>query len=448
MKRVLLGIFLFSIVLQFSSCQQFKGYEKTESGLYYTFISKSDSGQMPEADDLMRVSISYAFDDTVLYNSLTSGEPVIILNKGSRYLGDVNEGINFMREGDSVSFWTRTDSFFIKTLRKRPLPKIAQENEYIKIDVKLLGTYTREEYEQYQEAEAEENRILEPIVFQKYLVDNNINISPRESGLYFWELEAGEGDYPQEGDQIHIHFEVERIDGTKVYTSYDREPYIYTIGTDYECPGVVEGFSLMRKGGKSKLLFKSDIGFGEIGKGRSIPPYSSLIYHLEIKDIKRKADIDLERNAERIRQEARNKKNKSDGVAFLNKNANQPGVVTLPSGLQYKVDREGKGPQPKAKDRVSVHYRGTRIDGTVFDESYKRNRPSKFFVNKVIPGWSEALQKMPVGSKWTLYVPEELAYGDNPKKGGIIEPYDALIFEVELLEILPHPAYNRVKVTD
>lgn len=128
-------------------------------------------------------------------------------------------------------------------------------------------------------------------------------------------------------------------------------------------------------------------------------------------------------------------KNISEGKKFLEENAKRPGVVTLPSGLQYEILKEGNGPKPKATDTVTTHYHGTLIDGTVFDSSVQRNQPASFPVNGVIQGWVEALQLMPVGSKWKLYIPSNLAYGANPHPGGPIEPHMALIFEVELLAI-------------
>ena len=128
-------------------------------------------------------------------------------------------------------------------------------------------------------------------------------------------------------------------------------------------------------------------------------------------------------------------KNLNDGRAFLNNNKNAPGVVTLPSGLQYKVVKQGAGAKPTATDKVTVHYHGTLINGTVFDSSVERQQPMEFTVNQVISGWIEALQLMPVGSKWILYIPSELAYGENPRPGGPIEPNSALIFDVELLSI-------------
>jgi FKBP-type peptidyl-prolyl cis-trans isomerase len=131
--------------------------------------------------------------------------------------------------------------------------------------------------------------------------------------------------------------------------------------------------------------------------------------------------------------------NKKEGTAFLEANKTKDGVVTLPSGLQYKVLQEGTGPKPAATDTVECNYRGTLLDNTEFDSSYKRGQTAKFPVNGVIKGWTEALQLMPVGSKWQLFVPSDLAYGERGK-GGQIGPNATLVFEVELLSIQPKDA--------
>ena len=127
-------------------------------------------------------------------------------------------------------------------------------------------------------------------------------------------------------------------------------------------------------------------------------------------------------------------KNKQEGEAFLATNKKKQGVITMPSGLQYKILTDGKGKFPKATDTVTVNSKGTLIDGTEFDSSYKRGQPATFAVNGVIPGWTEALQLMREGSKWQLFVPSNLAYGERGA-GGPIGPNAVLIFEVELLSI-------------
>lgn len=151
------------------------------------------------------------------------------------------------------------------------------------------------------------------------------------------------------------------------------------------------------------------------------------ISHNEAREIVNKyfAELEAKMNAENIEK----------GKAFLAENAKKEGVITLPSGLQYEVIKEGNGKKPSATDRVKCHYEGTLIDGTLFDSSIKRGQPAVFGVNQVIQGWIEALQLMTEGSKWRLFIPSELGYGAQ-QAGEMIPPHSTLIFEVELIEVL------------
>jgi FKBP-type peptidyl-prolyl cis-trans isomerase FklB len=127
--------------------------------------------------------------------------------------------------------------------------------------------------------------------------------------------------------------------------------------------------------------------------------------------------------------------NKKIGAAFLAENKSKPGVQTTSSGLQYIVEKEGTGAKPVATDRVKVHYTGTLIDGKVFDSSVQRGQPAEFGVTEVIKGWTEVLQLMPVGSKWKVFIPSDIAYGDRGA-GADIGPGSTLIFDIELLDIV------------
>lgn len=137
------------------------------------------------------------------------------------------------------------------------------------------------------------------------------------------------------------------------------------------------------------------------------------------------AELETKLNAENIQK----------GKEFLEQNKKNPAIKTLPSGLQYEVITEGNGKKAKATDQVKCHYEGTLIDGTLFDSSIKRGQPAVFGVNQVIAGWVEALQLMTEGSKWRLYIPSELGYGEQGA-GEMIPPHSTLIFDVELIEIL------------
>jgi FKBP-type peptidyl-prolyl cis-trans isomerase FklB len=148
--------------------------------------------------------------------------------------------------------------------------------------------------------------------------------------------------------------------------------------------------------------------------------------------MKLQTEMQTKQQAKSKADEANNAK---EGVAFLAANKSKPGVVTLPSGLQYKILTPGTGPKPTASDTVVCNYRGTLINGTEFDSSFKRNEPATFPVSGVIKGWTEALQLMGVGSKWQLFIPADMAYGARGTPGGPIGPNSTLIFEVELLSI-------------
>ncbi|MBQ8673455.1 MAG: FKBP-type peptidyl-prolyl cis-trans isomerase [Bacteroides sp.] len=152
------------------------------------------------------------------------------------------------------------------------------------------------------------------------------------------------------------------------------------------------------------------------------------ITHNEARDIVNKYFAELEQQMSAANIEA--------GRKFLEENKKRPGVVTLPSGLQYEVINEGNvGTYAQITDKVQCHYEGTLIDGTLFDSSIKRGQPATFGVNQVIPGWVEALQLMPEGAKWKLYIPSDLGYGAQGA-GEMIPPHSTLIFEVELLKVI------------
>lgn len=189
-------------------------------------------------------------------------------------------------------------------------------------------------------------------------------------------------------------------------------------------------------------LKKNDIAINPDILGKAIKDVltdqKALLTDEEVKSTLTSLQKDMQ-DKQQAKMKAQGEKNKKDGETFLTENKKKEGVKTTASGLQYQVIKEGKGKAPKATDTVSVQYKGTLLDGTEFDSSYKRKEPATFPVNGVIKGWTEALQLMNEGSQWKLFIPGELAYGEAGTPGGPIGPNATLIFEVELVSIAPEP---------
>ena len=198
----------------------------------------------------------------------------------------------------------------------------------------------------------------------------------------------------------------------------------------------------MNKDEKEKLSYCLGANIGMSLQSQGLTELDAKIFAEAINDVVSNSELKI--NSEEINsylqeyfgklQAEQQKVAVAEGEKFLKNNSSQDGVVTLDSGLQYKVLKEGSGEKPKATDTVTTHYHGTLISGEVFDSSVERSEPASFPVNGVIPGWVEALQLMPVGSKWKLFVPSHLAYGERGA-GQKIGPNTTLIFEVELLSI-------------
>lgn len=187
-------------------------------------------------------------------------------------------------------------------------------------------------------------------------------------------------------------------------------------------------------GEQNKQQMKSAPGVDQLDKSILIAAFEQAFLGDSVQIKPEKANAALQKFFTEV-SKAEGDKNLKEGEDFLAANKSKAGVVTLPSGLQYEIIKEGNGPKPTAEDEAKCHYHGTTIDGKVFDSSVERGEPATFQVNRVIPGWTEALQLMPVGSKWKLYIPAALAYGERGA-GQDIKPNSALIFEVELLEIV------------
>lgn len=245
-----------------------------------------------------------------------------------------------------------------------------------------------------------------------------------ESGLIYTVLTEGNGDMPETGDTVVVHYTGTLEDGTVFDSSFNRgQPFEFTLGVGQVIQGWDEGVAMMREGEEAVLTIPADIAYGDSGSG-SIPPGATLIFRVSLLDINPGAEPEPEQEPDSSNEESTN--------------VTDENTVTTDSGLQYTQSEAGNGEMPEAGDIVSVHYTGSLEDGTVFDSSYNRGEPFQFTLGRgqVIAGWDEGIALMSVGEKGTLVIPSELGYGSRGA-GAVIPPDATLLFDVELVAINP-----------
>ena len=306
-------------------------------------------------------------------------------------------------------------------------------------DIKMLNIKPKEIVEKEKQEYFRQLKENEDKIFEQHLKENNITDEPKESGLYFFEKEKGTGPLIVKDDVLFIHFTQWRLDGLKVFSTYDKEkPIELTIGMWHNSDAMDEAFSLLRENGKAWFLAKSDLLFGEEGNGDKIPPYTSLFYEVEIVDKMSIKEYREFKERQRRKKVAAREKAKREEPAKLAKFIKENNITVEPteSGMYFIEIKEGDGIFPKAGDRVSVEYVGTLLDGTEFESSLIRGKPYSFVVGAkaVIDGWEEAILKMKEGGKARIIIPSSLAYG-GATKGKLITYHSPLIFEIELLKI-------------
>jgi FKBP-type peptidyl-prolyl cis-trans isomerase len=433
MKKVFfnpLAILVMVAITSLGCTSKYPGFDKTESGLYYKLYKVGTDTAKPRTGDFITLDMRYTTaKDSLLFDSKVqmNNEPVRFQLPMSDFKGDIYEGIRLMSAGDSAVFIVSADSLFRKTFRQPSLPPFIDSNSVIKFYIYLKDCQT------VQKLMEKEKELL-----TKYIADNNITVSPTETGLYYVETAKGNGIKIDSGMFVKMHFTVGTVDGKQVFSSYERgEPIRMEYGKPFDTPGFEEGITKMTKGTKATLIVPSEIAFGAQGRGGMIPPYSTVIYNVEVLDIQTKAQFDKEQADQKKAAEAKKATAKADEGVSRAAYLKAKGITAQPtaSGLYYVEKVKGTGAKAAAGKKVKVHYTGTLLDGTKFDSSRDRNQPYEFTLgnSEVIKGWDEGIAMMNVGGKAILIVPSALGYGE--RGNGQIPPYATLVFEVELVEV-------------
>jgi FKBP-type peptidyl-prolyl cis-trans isomerase FkpA len=276
---------------------EFDGFKKAENGLHYQFFTQDENGVKAVEGDGVSIKIVYALKrtptDSVLFDSKLnsedgSGTIRYILPKSS-FPGSLEDAIKMMSKNDSAAFIISADSFFLKTNKMTALPPFAKPGDKLQITIKMMEIKTKkdlDENQKKQEAEIAALSETEKPKLDQYLVENKITTAPTASGLIFMETQKGKGkDHPKASDEVTVHYTGTLLDGTKFDSSLDRgEPAKFPLSQ--VIPGWTEGIQLMTKGSKAKLIIPSALAYGPRGAGAQIPPFSSLVFEVELLDFK------------------------------------------------------------------------------------------------------------------------------------------------------------------
>jgi FKBP-type peptidyl-prolyl cis-trans isomerase len=292
MKRTILFMaVLFIASTAFVSCESgnnsgFQGFEVTEDGLYYNFHLKGEGTVNPQIGDFITVDMIYATEDTIIFNSKDLPQVMKLPMTESAYKGDIYDGIAMMKVGDSVTFICPADSVFLKLFRMPSVPPQFDSVENIYFHVRLNNIETEAEVKAAQEVELKRLEEDESSKRNEYLQSNYPDAKAEESGLYFINIKKGKGKKPTKGDKVVVNYTGMFLDGNIFDSSVDREPFEFTLGQGQVIKGWDQGIEMMRKGGKAMLVIPSDIAYGPQGRS-SIPPYSTLVFEVELLDIKK-----------------------------------------------------------------------------------------------------------------------------------------------------------------
>jgi len=435
MKRIaqllsFIGVFTFLI---YSCSSEYRGYEKSESGVYYKSYTQND-GLKAKIGDEISFQLKYSQNDSIIFDSYTRPATKIVIPE-EQYVGDIYSCFTLMAAGDSASFIIEADSFFLITANMPQIPAFIEPKSKLYADVKILSIKTKEDLE------LETNKLMADLKAKEIEDIENFKSAQKmdqefveNTGIYYKSVKKGTGNIPNPTDIITVEYAISYLDGIVVFDSKSVEEDII-----FECMNEsveTKGFNLiiskMKKGQKANFVLPSELAYGETGIPNRLQPYTPLNYIIEIINIQDKETYNKEKEA---------KDNSFINVendkisSYLKKN----NITTPPreSGLYYIEKLEGSGRFVKKGDNVKVHYTLYNLDGKKIDSSVDRGTPIEFIADygQVIDGWVEALTLMKKGGKATLIIPSKIAYGERKRSADIL-PYTPLLFEVELIEIV------------
>lgn len=430
-------------VMLLASCgskdQKFPGYKKTSDGLYYRFYNQNKANALPNKTDFLKMSILCYLDDSLYYDWVETQGLIHLQLAEPRFKGDLQSAVAMMREGDSASFYIKADSIASIYYSQDPVAVGLKENDYFRYEIKMLEIKAADEFQADIDQMKSDMENESKAALAAYIADNNIDVTPTESGIYIIPISNGKGRCPEQGEKVDVNYEVCLLDGTKVGSSYDQnEKFSFVLGEGYVIPGWEEIVPMMHQGDKIKAIIPYELAYGEHNMS-NVKPYSNLVYDIELLNITTKEE--QARQADQQLKEQKVKSNK-DFAKYVKDN----GFLNhTESGLYYKFLTDNEGVTPKVGSTARVKFDAKIMGGNELGSSDKLGDYYDIVYGQgnVLKGLEEGIGLMSVGDKATFVLPYTLAYGENSY--GLIPACSNLIFDVEMLDILSLEDANRSK---
>ncbi len=439
-KNIKFVLFLSIIALFATACNESKhpGFTQDKTnGLYYKIYNQSGDTTQARVGDVMYIYMAYrTMGDSVF--GPAPAEPYQVPMIEHTYSGDIFDALKLIGIGDSATFIFNADSFFVKTVGAARPPFLDSAAEFY-LDVKMEDIKNSDQIAAEKQEEISKLLEKEAVVLNKYISENNVTVAPDELGLYIINTKKGSGKSIEVGEFVEANIVATALTGNKFIDTYtEGKPYTLEVGTGQLGLGFERALLTMKKGSKLTLIAPSSQAFGERGIQGYIPPYSPIVYDVEILKIISADEMKAKQEKQKKEAELTAAKQKDEEQSKIDAYIKANGITATPtaSGLIYIEEVAGNGNKPVAGDKVKVHYTGYLLNGKKFDSSVDRGQPFEFVVGQgqVIPGWDEAFTMISEGGKAKIILPSAIAYGARGA-GADITPYSPLVFEVELLEI-------------
>ena len=430
-KKSVLFASICLVAMMFAACtQQYPGYRKTKSGLYYKFITQNPAAEQPKMTDFLKVEMVCYLNDSLYFDWKGSQHEVYTQLREPIFAGDLQEAYAMMRVGDSASFYVKADSIAALYYDQDPKAVGLNPEDYFRYEVKLVEVKTEQEFQADIEKMKESMKMEARKALEDYVAANSISVTPESSGVYIIPLEKGKGRCPVKGEKVELDFAAYLLNGQPVGSTFDSpDKFSFVLGEGYTIQGWEEIVPKMHLGERVKAIIPFDLAYGEHSVG-SIPAYANLVY--DIKLLKITTAEELQKQAEEDMKALKADSEK----AFLDYLKVNNITDYTPSGLFYAKLVTTDGKQPQEGKTARIKFVASYIDGTPLGNSDQLGEyyDVEFGKGTVLKGLEEGIGLMKVGEKARFVLPYTLAYGANTY--GNIPAYSNLVFDVELLDVL------------